>query len=71
MRPSRIIKPGKRIGHLHVLSHILDGSGKGSWECECDCGRIITRATPSSMTPHGSHSHPSRPSRRRTPWPAT
>lgn len=28
MRPSRIIKPGKRIGHLHVLSHILDGSGK-------------------------------------------
>ena len=28
MRPSRIIKPGKRIGHLHVLSHILDGSGQ-------------------------------------------
>ena len=49
MRPSRIIKPGKRIGHLHVLSHILDGSGKGSWECECDCGRIITRTTESLL----------------------
>lgn len=49
MRPSRIIKPGKRIGHLHVLSHILDGSGKGSWECECECGRIITRTTESLL----------------------
>lgn len=45
MRPSRIIKPGKRIGHLHVLSHILDGSGKGSWECECECGRHIIKRT--------------------------
>ena len=49
MRPSRIIKPGKRIGHLYVLSHILAGSGKGSWECECDCGRIITRTTKSLL----------------------
>lgn len=45
MRPSRIIKPGKRIGHLHVLSHTL----AGSWECECDCGRIITRTTKSLL----------------------
>ena len=49
MRPSRIIKPGKRIGHLYVLSHIMAGSGKGRWECECDCGRTITRTTKSLL----------------------
>ena len=45
MRPSRIIKPGKRIGHLHDLSHTL----AGSWECECDCGRTTTRTTKSLL----------------------
>lgn len=57
MRPSRIIKPGKRIGHLHVLSHILAGSGKGSWEC--DCGRTTTRTTKSLLAAisHGNVSN--------------
>lgn len=50
MRPSRIIKPGKRIGHLLVIGLIGHRNRTGLWECECECGRHIIKRTDALLT---------------------
>ena len=40
---AQIVHSGMLIGHLTVLSPIRDGSGRGRWECVCDCGRHVIR----------------------------
>lgn len=45
MSDSTIIHPGKQIGHLLVIGLIGYRNRTGLWECECECGRHITKRT--------------------------
>lgn len=44
-----IIHPGKQVGHLLVIALIGYRNRTGLWECECECGRHVTKRTDSLL----------------------
>lgn len=45
MRDSTIIHPGKQVGHLLIIASMGSRNRTGLWECECACGRHVTKRT--------------------------
>lgn len=33
---------GQKFGKLIVLEKVQEGKNKGKWECQCECGNIVS-----------------------------